>query len=408
MKPVEERLSEFAAAWPVLAAATIGLAIGVHALPFYTAGTFMAPLANEFGWTRAELSIGPMLLTLVLALGAPAVGGIIDRWGDRLLILFSLASLAILVFLMTRLDGDIREYWLLFAAMPLLGAGSGTLAFSRIVSAAFLRQRGTALGIALTGTGVTSALGPAFFSGIIEAEGWRHAYLVMAIIISAMTPFVLFPLWRRSRGAAVPRAAPEDAPPRDGQATFGEALHSSVFWRLAIAFPLVSLSSIGMVVHFVPLLRDSGMMPAEATAMAGLIGLAMIGARLVSGVLIDLIFAPWVASGVMAICATGLALLALDPVTFAWCGAIAVGFAIGIEFDLIAYMAARYFGLSAFGRIYGVLYGLTALGVSASSLAYGYWAEKAGSYSPALFCAAALLLGSILIFMTLPKFLHAE
>ena len=142
----------------------------------------------------------------------------------------------------------------------------------------------------------------------------------------------------------------------------------------------------------------------EATSVAGLIGVSMIVARLASGVLMDIVFAPWVGAGVMSLCAIGLLLLATGDPALAWCGAIAIGLSIGIEFDLIAYLTARYFGLSAFGRIYGLLYGLTALGVSGSSLAYGYWADVAGSYRPALLCATGLLSITVILFLTLPRF----
>jgi len=397
-----QEAGEFSRSWTILVAATLGLAVGVHALPFYTAGTFMAPLMAEFGWTRAQLSLGPTLLTLVLAFTAPLVGGILDKWGERVPILFSLLTLSALLALLSWMTGNIIIYWALFAGMALFGAGSGTLPFSRVVSAAFVARRGTALGIALTGAGLTSTFAPRLASASIEKYGWETTYLIMALVVLVATPLVVLPLRRRKpMHDAVPAAATAAS---DGDVSFSDAIRTGTFWRLAIAFPLIGLSTIGMVVHFVPLLRDSGIGAAEAGSIAGLIGVSMIVARLVSGVLMDLVFAPWVGAGAMSICAAGLLLLATGDPALAWCGAIAIGLSIGIEFDLIAYLTARYFGLSAFGRIYGWLYGLTALGVSGSSLAYGYWADAAGSYRPALLCATGLLVISVIIFLTLPRF----
>lgn len=394
--------SELSRAWPVLAAAALGLAVGVHALPFYTAGTFMVPLEEEFGWTRAQLSLGPTLLTLLLALSAPVIGVIMDRYFEAPAILVSLVILGGLIASLATLGGDVRVYWCIFAAMGLFAAGSGTLAFSRVISAAFEQHRGMALGVALTGTGITGMVAPRMIAALIVDYGWRAAYLAMAATVLAATPLIIVPLWRVVRRNA-PEARVRQEPQGLGIA-FRSAVRTLVFWRLAVVFPLVGLGTVGMIVHFIPLLIAQGFSPTDAASMAGLIGFSMIVARLTSGLLMDVAFAPHVGAAAVALSSIGLLLLALGGPTVAWCGAIGIGIAVGIEFDLIAYLTARYFGLASFGRIYGLLYGLTTLGVSASSLAFGYWANMVATYRPALLSAAMALGAAALLLLTLPRF----
>src|SRR6185503_10726987 len=83
---------------------------------------------------------------------------------------------------------------------------------------------------------------------------------------------------------------------------------------------------------------------------------------------------------------------------------ILVGFAAGAEFDLVAYLSARYFGMRHFGVIYGVLY---AMFVSASGLAPGLFGrvfDATGSYALALHVAAATFIAGALLVLTLGRY----
>lgn len=66
-----------------LCGAILGVAFGVNSLPFYTAGLFMNALNHDRGWSLSDLSMGPTLLVLVLALSAPVMGQAFDRYGER-------------------------------------------------------------------------------------------------------------------------------------------------------------------------------------------------------------------------------------------------------------------------------------------------------------------------------------
>jgi hypothetical protein len=173
---------------------------------------------------------------------------------------------------------------------------------------------------------------------------------------------------------------------------------------MAVAFPLVGLAAIGLAVHIFPMLTDIGLSAARAGAIAGVVGLSMILARVTSGVLFDYFFAPRVGAVVVAIASLGMLLVATGNPAFGWCGAIAVGLCIGVEFDMMAFMTAKYFGVGSFGKIYGVLYLVTTIGTATSAFAYGEWADRAGSYVPALYTASALLAVVVAVLWTMPAF----
>ena len=71
---------------------------------------------------------------------------------------------------------------------------------------------------------------------------------------------------------------------------------------------------------------------------------------------VDRVPAPLVAAGICAICAAGCAVLLVAGPAGAPFAAVAIGAAMGGEIDLIGFLVARHFPLTAFGRIYGVQY----------------------------------------------------
>jgi MFS family permease len=76
------RDGEFLRGWPVLLGAVTGIAAGLSSLYFYSLGVFIKPLASEFGWSRAEVSLGALVGTLAAAAFSPLAGRAADRFGS--------------------------------------------------------------------------------------------------------------------------------------------------------------------------------------------------------------------------------------------------------------------------------------------------------------------------------------
>lgn len=71
-------------------------------------------------------------------------------------------------------------------------------------------------------------------------------------------------------------------------------------------------------------------------------------------------------------------------------------------------MTARYFGMRAFGRIYGLLYAAVLVGGALSPLGYGLIVDNTKSYTAGLYAGAVLLALSAALFLALPRFPPAE
>jgi len=392
---------ELAANWRILLGCILGIAVGVVAVPTAALAIFMPALQAEFGWSRAGISLAGSILVAALFVTSPLVGWIADRTSEARMIIASLCALAAALLLFSRIPGDIRLFLTGFGAMALVASGASTIPFARIVSAHFVAARGLALGLAMTGTGLSGILLPLFLVPYVAVSGWRAGFQVLGAIVLAAVPLIWL-LLRKARGAKA-RHGPEIRPEIDGRG-FSEAIRSREFALLAIAFALVSVAGAGVAVHFVALLGDAGLSPARAGALASLTGLAVIVARIATGWLIDRIFAPWVAAAMMLVAALCLLSLGVLGAAAAPLGAVAYGLAIGSEIDILAYLTARYFGMRAYGRIYGALYMALLAGAALSPLGYGLGVDLTGGYRLPLTVASALLAVAAALFLMLPRF----
>jgi cytochrome c2 len=69
-----------------------------------------------------------------------------------------------------------------------------------------------------------------------------------------------------------------------------------------------------------------------------------------------------------------------------------IGLAAGAEYDLLAFMVARYFGMKSYGGVYGALYSFFALGAGVGPVVFGSNFDRTHAYTESLHLASALFL----------------
>ena len=141
---------------------------------------------------------------------------------------------------------------------------------------------------------------------------------------------------------------------------------------------------------------------ADAVLLASFLGYSVYAGRLIAGYLLDFIWAPAIACALMIMPAMSMMMFAgADPTYSQMVIAIVLlGVAAGVEYDLLAYLVSRYFGVRSYARIYGALYALFGLGAGFGPAAFGAVYSNTGSYDQALYysmwgfiiCSLALLL----------------
>ena len=390
--------NEFKRGWAVLLGAFIGSGVGLASMVYYSTGIWIRPWQEEFGWTRAEIGFQQSISVLVMMLLAPLVGRLIDRYGLRRVTALCLLGYGLFLAIFPFMSGTLLILYALSFGYAVFGVGTTGIAFTRAVNAFFIKNRGLALGICLTSTGVMAFAMPRYMTPYVAEHGWRAGFWVMFAIVMISAPIVYLLL----------RDAPEDEDGQIQQAqsglTFSQAIRTVTFWKVASIFLLISTAILGLIPAFIPLLQDAGLSAKQAGQLGAALGLSVMVARLFIGFIIDRIFAPYVAAVAFSCVALGCLALGLGGIEYAMVAAIALGFAVGAEVDLIGYFTARYFGLAHYGAIYGLQYSIFIFGAAIGPVYTGYIWDVTGNYDLALVIAAALMVPVVAIALTLPRF----
>ena len=393
--------------WIVVASTFLVLCVGFGVT--YAFNAFFLPLQQTYGATRGETSLVFSIAGfLYFALGAIS-GPMADRWGPRPIVaagvLITTAGLA--------LASQAQSLWQIYMAYGVgVGVGVG-FAYVPAIAAVqkwFVRKRGLASGLAVSGIGVGTLLLPPLAAAVVADMGWRAAYLALAIImlVAGVVAALLLDDQPELRGVG-----PDGLPPQPSTAasaasarsfTFAAAIRSRPFWTIYIACAFSGLALFVPFVHLTPYATDNGVEPKTAVLLISIIGIGSILGRFAFGGIADR-FGRRVG---LALMFTGLALMMLwwSISTEAWAlmlfaglfGAFYGGFV-----ALIPAMTADYFGVRHVSSIIGVLYTSVAFGTLFGPTVAGYAFDLTGSYYFAILGAAAMMVVAIVFMLMAPQ-----
>ena len=376
---------EFRKGWRPLVAALLGVACGASPLPFNVLPLVMGPIHTQYGWDFTVISAGVTIFGVIAALLAPLYGRMADRYGVRRVAILSLIAFIILFAAFWFVPGTVMGWWSFWALLGLIGIGSTPVTWSRAVSMWFVKNRGLALGIMLIGTSIAAVVVPQVATRAIAAGGWRLAFPVVALFpLLIALPVAL--MWFRE-----PR--PDERPPSVADAsgrlfglTLSEAALGWRFWTLFASILVIALAYGGAHIHMAQIVALHGFSPQVAAGVLGVVALGILAGRLLIGLLFDRFWAPGVAFPAMLLPAIGCFLLmgTASTLTPVMAGAFLLGFAAGAESDVIAFLAARYFGMANYGAIYGALYVPFGVGSAISPILYGKVRDLTDGYDAML------------------------
>ena len=379
--------AEWKASWPLVFAACIGGA--VPTIHYYSLGLFFAPLQAEFGWSRAEISIGVLISATVCVLIQPLIGLLIDRFGSRRVALPGVFIYCGAVTAFATANAWIVSYWALYAVMAFGQACLTQPVWIAAVAKRFTVARGTAISITLCGASIGSLFVPIIAQHAIDAWGWRAAYATLAVVFAAVAFPILFLLFREPVGPAETAQTPRAPAPG---LTWREGLRSPYFWCLAGVGLFITLSTQSLLVHFVPIVTAKGLDRSAAAAVIGIVGLTSILGRLCDGFFLDRFRGNVV--GAISLLIPLIACILIysfdGSATMAAAIAMALGFALGAETSVVAYLATRYLGMRNYGILFGLLAGLINLGAGWGPVIAGAVYDAFGSYDRMLMAAGGL------------------
>jgi predicted MFS family arabinose efflux permease len=366
-----------------------------------TLGVLMPSLSLRFGWSRAQLSASVLIVCAGLLLFGPAAAALIARIGLRAVALRGAALYCIGLFAVGFTGPKIWTWYAAWTLVALANPAVNNTVWTTAVARLYRRNRGLALATALSGVGVASFIAPPLALWIADSFGWRAAYFSIAVgslLLFVPSLWILFrPPNAPSESSNGPRTVA--AVPFDHE-SLSAILHSSQFWRLASGVVIVSAGIGTLLVHFQPIMRDAGVTGRTAALFASILGPTSVVGRLIGGYILDHFSPRFVAAGAFALPALAAAvLLHYDGSTASSViAAIAIGFSLGLEGDVVAYLTAAYFGLRNYSSSYALLFGLFAIGAGAAPVLAGAIFDWTGSYAVMLkLLIAALGIASVMM-----------
>lgn len=386
--------------WWIVFGSVLGLIVGNVTILQFAPSVLMKPIMGEFGWTRTVPSAAVGLGSLFAAIGTPLVGRWIDRRGIKPVTLVFITLFALATAAMALAPAVPLVFLALFSLLGFFSAGQAPLPYAKSIAAVFDSRRGMALGVAMTGVGLGAAIMPKLTQAYLEGFGWRGAFVALGItvFVVAFPAVAIFLREPHARGQEGTHAAL-----LPGMAA-NEVVRTRSFWLLAFVFTCIPIVANGIIFHLVALLTDRGIPAARAVSVFAAIGPSLIVGRLLCGYLLDRFFAPYVAVTFIVMPALGvLLLLASADASATTAGAVLVGLGLGAEVDLIGYLQSRYFGLRAFGQVYGYLFAIFTVGTGIGPFAMGASFDAFGSYRPILMVFLVVLVAAAIAMLRLPR-----
>jgi MFS family permease len=379
------------ARWVLLGCLVCQMGLGFS----YIFTTFLKPIVADLGWTRTAFSAagGPLLLSMALA--APVIGNLTDRFGPRRVL--SLATLLLSASLAS--FGAMQSLPHFYATSLLFGlalTGLGDIPVAAVAARWFEKRRGLVLGVVYVGSNIGGSLVPIAATAVAARASWRVALGVLAAsALILILPFAWFVV-REPRAdetvhedAGLPRAG--ERPRSAASLDLAAAVRTRTFWILGAALFVFYFYYLGVINHLIAFLSDSGFSdPAAARRFGGAVAVGIVG-KLAIGVLADRIpiKAAMLANFALVTLASVLLLCVGQP------GVLVVflvvhGFAVAAENVLLPLIVAESFGVEHMAQIYGALMFALLPGGALGPIFAARIYDTLGSYQPAFTTFAVL------------------
>ncbi|MDE2900391.1 MAG: MFS transporter [Chloroflexota bacterium] len=412
--------------WWIVIASMCALVIG-SAFYWQGFGVFFLSLQEEFDTNRAAISGAIALSQLEGGMLGPVGGYLVDRFGPRRMMTIGVVTMGAGFILLSTVNSLVMFY-VVFLGVISVGMSVGVRVPALVAPANwFVRKRGLAIGISLTGSGFGGLFIPVL--GILIATiGWRDTAIVAGLTVWALgIPLAIILRTRpedhgmlpdgdppRERptpattGAGHATASPAAAPDHlEGDYTLRGALRLPVFWFLAVAFGLRQFAVGAISLHVVPFLVDTGRSLEVASTILAATTTASVVGRLGFGWLADR-FPPRYIMAVSMVM-VGVGALILTNVGAGWTLLvlyIAV-YAVGWGGGAVTMNATRgaYFGRRAFGTISGTMDFVQMFGLVLGPIYAGIVYDVTESYTIAFmsFAVSAAASGILMVFLRPPR-----
>ncbi|MFK7955291.1 MAG: MFS transporter [Lysobacterales bacterium] len=346
--------------WAITSMGVLGNALQ-GGLIFWSMGMYTSAFEDEFGATRARITLIETLITFGSNIMSPLVGLWVDKRSARHLVAVGALSMGSGLILISQ-AGQLVQIWVVYATLIPLGVLSlGMLPSSALIARWFRKNRGLALGVSLTGSSIGGFIAPPVLAFMFAAYGWRTTVLWVGVGVIALAP-VFYRVLANSpedRGLESEPAA-AGAPPDSGVVEKADWSFRRLFRApdlyLQVVFSGALLGvTLGMLANLSLHAKDLGFSGQQTGLLYSLVAFCSLSSKIITGSLADRV-------GVRPVALLAITLMSAALLTF-WSTAsyaglmvacLFLGAAAGAVTPVWTTMISQSFGPRSFGRSLGI------------------------------------------------------
>ena len=402
--PFDPSRFRFYYGWVVLVVGSLG---ALASMPGQTAGVsvFTDHITDATGLTRLQLAIAYLVGTGTSGFLLPRSGGAIDRFGTRRVAGFAVAGLATTLIALSFIGQMSTPVGFVvmslgFGGLRFTGQGLLTLTSRTMISQWFERRRGIVTSASNAALSFAFAAAPALLLVLIEIDGFRTAWRLMAVFLVVVMGTVITLFYRDSPegsglqidgGLADLDANGPVVIGTDDDATRAEAIRDLRFWTCAIPVIAMASTSTALTFHIVDYGRELGITEEQIVRIFVPIAFVSVPVTLVGGWLVDRV-PPIVVAGIMSTAqiVMFLCVSALDQSALAVIGIVAWGIANGCYAPLTSAAMPKLFGRRHLGAIAGFQMSAMVIGSAVGPALFALVESFTDSYRPALWISVVM------------------
>ena len=221
----------------------------------YAWSVFRVPLEAEFGWTQAQTSITFSISMMMFCLGCLSGGIITGRKGHRATLMICAAVLFAGFMSASRID-SLAGIYVSYGVLCGYGVGLGYNCSISTVIKWFPDRQGLASGVSMMGFGLGALLLGTVGAKMIEVMGWRHTFMIFAVLFAVIVLVCMALLKTASQGFVdAMLAGSAKAEPSIEELGPGEMVRRKNFWLLLSWIIVLSSAGLAIINNAAPLVQ---------------------------------------------------------------------------------------------------------------------------------------------------------
>jgi len=382
---------------------------------FYGFTAIFEPIASEFGWSYAQVSLAASIRGMEAGLLAPLVGVLVDRWGPRKLVFGGAFIISVGLILLSQ----VNSLGMFYGVFILIAIGTSTCSSTVLMTAIanwFRTKVGIATGIVMCGYGFSGLTIPVIVK-LVDMYEWRMAIVIIALgVLAIVLPLSLLIRHKPEQYGYLPdgkedntATLDESLPPiQTDRVDIGtkQALKSRVFWHISLPLMVQSTLLSAVVTHVMPYLSSIGITRSIAGLIASAIPLISISGRLGFGWAGDKFEKRRITTVAFTMVSLGMLCFGCVSTGGTWLLVpfiIIFGIGYGGMNTLRVTLVREYFGRSSFGTIHGISMGIMMLGNLAGPPLAGWVFDTWADYQPIWIGFTCLAIVALIIVATMPS-----